>query len=122
MDGPWGRLGHLRSRRIDMDVRMLGQSEVLGSLGDVAHERERHRRRRIAQIAVVLGLLAAWCYWRLLSGNPVHLGWPHVTVPAGVPGYPPGLILVVALCGALIIPPLLPGRAPPVEDPPGEVP
>ena len=87
-----------------MDVRMLGQAEVLGTLGDVAHDRERHRRRRILQVAVVLGMVAAWFYWRLLSGNPARFGWPDLTIPVGLKDYLPGMILVVALCGTLIIP------------------
>ena len=105
-----------------MDVRMLGRAEVLGTLGDVAHERERHRRRRITQVAVFLLLAAAWLYWRLLSGNPARLGWPDLTIPAGLKDYLPGMILVIALSGTLIIPLLMAGRSPHVQYRPSEIP
>lgn len=105
-----------------MDVRMLGQAEVLGTLGDVALERERHRRRRLAQVAAVLVVVATWAYWRLLSGNPARFGWPDLTIPDGLRDYLPGMILVVALCGTLIIPLLAAGRSPHVQYRPSEIP
>ena len=85
-----------RSRRIDMDVRMLGSAEVLGALGDVAHDREPHRRRRLVQVAVAPRLVAVCFYWRLLTGNPIRFGWPHLSIPRGLQEYLPGLILVLA--------------------------
>lgn len=40
---------------------------------DVAASRERLRRRRLATIAVVLGVPAALLWWRILAGHPVDL-------------------------------------------------
>ncbi len=105
-----------------MDVRMLGQAEVLSTLGDVAQDRERHRRRRIAQVAVVLGVVAAWFYWRLLSGNPARFGWPDLSIPVGLRDYLPGMILVIALSSVLIIPLIVAGRSPHVQYRPSELP
>jgi len=105
-----------------MDVRMLGQAEVLGTLGDVAHDRERHRRRRITHVAVVLGLVTTWFYWRLLSGNPARFGWPNVSLPEGFQDYLPGLILVLLLGSSLIIPLFVAGRSPHVQYRPSEIP
>ena len=106
-----------------MDVRMLGPAEVLrGTLGDVAQERERHRRRRLWRMAAILAGGAAWLYWRLLSGNPVRLGWPHLSIPAGLRDYLPGMILVVVLCLTLVVPLVVAGRSPHTQYRPSEIP
>ena len=90
---------------------MLGSAEVLrGSVGDVARQRESHRRRRVLEVGLVLAGIALFLYWRWLAGNPVQLGWPHLSVPAGMQEYLPGMILVVVLGGVLIVP-LARGRA-----------
>src|SRR6476469_3352830 len=38
---------------------------------DVSLTRERTRQKRLLRLAAVLGLVAAWLWWRLLSGDPV---------------------------------------------------
>jgi ATP-dependent Zn protease len=106
-----------------MDVRLLGQAEVLGgSLGDVARQRERSRRRRIVRIVLALAPFAAYAWWRLVVGRPVHLGWPDLSVPPGLRDYLPGLVLVVVLGLVLVVPMLAAGRSPHVTYRPSEIP
>ena len=46
---------------------------------DVGVTRERTRLRRLTKIAVVLGAVLVWMWWRLLSGSPVGLpGLPNI--------------------------------------------
>ncbi len=106
-----------------MDVRMLGSEEVLrGSVGDVAKQRESHRRRRVLEFGLVLFAIALFLYWRWIGGNPVGFGWPHLSVPAGMSEYLPGLILVVVLGGVMIVPLAAAGRSPHTLYRPSEIP
>jgi ATP-dependent Zn protease len=70
---------------------------------DVAVTRERRRQRRLGRILVVLVPLAAWMWWRLLSGSPV--GAPRL--PSIDPMYlMTGVflaVLVVVLLGTTIV-------------------
>jgi cell division protease FtsH len=106
-----------------MDVRMLGSAEVLrGNVGDVARQRESHRRRRVLEVGVALAAIALFLYWRWLGGNPVQLGWPSLSIPDGMQEYLPGLILVVVLGGVLIVPLAAAGRSPHTQYRPSEIP
>ena len=64
-----------------------GESALLRDAGsaaplrgaDVGVTRERTRLRRLTKIAVVLGAVLVWMWWRLLSGSPVGLpGLPNI--------------------------------------------
>src|SRR5664279_1656884 len=106
-----------------MDVRMLGSTEVLrGAVGDVARQRESHRRRRVLKVSLFLAAIAVFVYWRWIGGDPVHLGWPDLTVPSGLSEYLPGLILIVVLGGVMIVPLAAAGRSPHTLYRPSEIP
>jgi ATP-dependent Zn protease len=106
-----------------MDVRLLGQAGVLGgSLGDVARQRERSRKFRLGRILVVLGPVAVWVWWRIVVGNPVHLGWPQISTSPEMRQYIPGLLLVGILAVVLVVPMLAAGRSPHASFRPSEIP
>jgi cell division protease FtsH len=96
------------------DVRTLGVAEVLGrGLADVAHMREANRQRRMRKVLSVMGPLAAWLWFRQLSGRPVGLGFPRLSPEIGV--LLPQMLIVVLLGGVLLVPLLLAGRSPHVR-------
>jgi ATP-dependent Zn protease len=102
---------------------MLGQADVLrGQVGDVARQREAHRRRRMWTIFALLSILAAYLYYRLLTDNPIRAGWPHLEIPESMQQYVPGMILVVLLGTVLILPLLAAGRSPHTQFRPSEIP
>ncbi|MBM3674486.1 MAG: AAA family ATPase [Actinobacteria bacterium] len=102
---------------------MLGGSAVLrGRAGDVARERERHRRRRLLEFAIVLTPLCVYLYHRILSGDPVRFGWPQVHLPEWLAPLAPGLILVGVLALVLVVPLLAAGRSPHALYRPSEIP
>ena len=106
-----------------MDVRMLGSAEVLrGSVGDVAEEREAHRQRRVLEILILLLIVAAFLYWRMFTGNPVHPGWPHLSIPEAMRPYVPSMILVGLLGTMLMLPLVMAGRSPHTLYRPSEIP
>lgn len=103
-----------------MDLGSLGQDEVLrGSSVDVVRQREHTRIRRLARIALFLGPLAGWMWWRIASGRPVSPGFPDL--PDGAAEYLPGFLLVLLLGTAVILPLLLAGRSPHVRFQPAEI-
>ena len=106
-----------------MDVRMLGSAEVLqGAVGDVAQQRESHRRRRLVEIGIPLAILCAFLYVRWIGGNPIHLGLPDLTIPAGLKDFLPGMILVVVLGMVMVVPLVAAGRSPHTQYRPSEIP
>jgi cell division protease FtsH len=79
---------------------------------DVTRNRERVRQKRLLRIAVALGLLAAYMWWRLLSGNPV--GGPHMPKVDPLVGTMiayMGVILIAGLA-ATLIPMMMLSRSP----------
>ncbi len=77
---------------------------------DVAATREAQRRRRLKRVAFVLFPLAAWLWWRALSGNPVSPGLPQLG--PDVMFWLPGLAIIALLAIVLIGPMLGNGRSP----------
>ena len=45
---------------------------------DVGRTRERQRRRRLTTLVLVLAIPTFYLWSRILRGDPVHPGWPHV--------------------------------------------
>ena len=70
-----------------MDVGLIGGSRVLGAAGDVARIREAGRRRRLFKLAVVVALVVDYTVARSLGGDPVHWGWPSITLPPTLAAY-----------------------------------
>src|SRR5437764_5321530 len=102
------------------DVTTLGQSGVIGrGQADVARLRERNRQRRMQRSFAVFGPLAAWMWWRQLTGDPVVLGRPHF--PAGLEMWLPQIILVGLFAVVLLLPLLSAGKSPHVRFRPSEI-
>jgi ATP-dependent Zn protease len=93
-----------------MDLQTLGQAQVIRSSADVAVARERVRRRRLERLRNLLVPVALWVILRLLTGNPVQPGLPHV--PASMGPFLPGLLIMVVLTGVILLPMLGAGRSP----------
>jgi ATP-dependent Zn protease len=87
---------------------VLGRSRLIkAGLADVARIRERTRRRRLLRLALVLGAVDAFLWYRISIGDPL-----------GPPGLPddwviwlPGMLLILALM-LIILLPLGSGRSP----------
>ncbi|MEA3018909.1 MAG: cell division protease FtsH, partial [Actinomycetota bacterium] len=92
-------------------IESLGQETVLGrALADVATIREGARRRRLRRLATALALVAGWLWFRLLIGNPVGFGGPHLGPDAR--NYLPGFILIFFLVCIIGLPMAFAGRSP----------
>jgi cell division protease FtsH len=102
------------------DVTTLGQAGVIGrGQADVARLRERNRQRRVQRSLAFFGPLAAYLWWRELTGDPVALGWPDL--PGGVGMMLPQIILVGLFAIVLLVPLLTAGRSPHVRFRPSEI-
>ncbi len=72
-----------------------GTGGVLSVRGaDVGASRERQRRRRLRSLAIALGIPAAYMWLRILSGDPVQFGLPHID---------PFLLVPMLFFGALLV-------------------
>src|SRR4051812_28934240 len=81
-----------------------------GTLADIAAARESARRRRLGRIVAVLAVGAGWLGPRLLLGDPVGWGLPHLGPE--VVSYLPAMALVLVLLLAIVVPMLGAGRSP----------
>ncbi len=79
---------------------------------DVVAARERQRRRRLTRVALLLLPLVLWLWARLLSGNPVSPGWPQLSENAMI--WLPGIVIVLLLGAAMIVPMMGSGKSPEV--------
>ena len=87
---------------------VLGQSKLIkAGMADVARIRERSRRRRLLRLAVVLGVIDAYLWYRIGIGSP--LGAP--SLPDDWTLWLPALLLVAVLAIVLLLP-LGSGRSP----------
>ncbi|MGH9063159.1 MAG: AAA family ATPase [Acidimicrobiales bacterium] len=89
---------------------LVGTSVLPGGGEDVAADRERARRARLRRLAVVLALIAAFLWGRLLTGAPVRL-WP-VHLPSGAATWGPAVALIALFAVVLAGPLLGAGRSP----------
>ncbi len=102
------------------EVTTLGQAGVIGrGQADVARLRERNRQRRMQRSLAFFGPLAAWLWYRQLTGDPVGLGFPHL--PAGVALMLPQIILVGFFGIVLLVPLAMAGKSPHVRFRPSEI-
>jgi ATP-dependent Zn protease len=102
-----------------VDVERLGQGGVLrGDDVDATSARERARQRRLARLAVALGLIATWLWFRAFSGNPV--GWGLPRLPEGRSDLVISIGLTAVLVLVIAIPLLGAGRSPHVVLRPGD--
>ena len=83
---------------------------------DVGRTRERQRRRRLRTLFLAVAIPALYLWWRILSGNPAHLGWPHIDWLLVMPA-----LLMVTLVAALIVPFVVGGRSPHVTYRPEQI-
>ncbi|OFW67156.1 MAG: hypothetical protein A2Z12_03775 [Actinobacteria bacterium RBG_16_68_21] len=79
---------------------------------DVQLTRERQRLRRLRRVAWVLAPFVTWLWIRIVAGNPVSPGWPHL--PADAMFWLPGIVIVLLLGLVLVVPMLGNGRSPEV--------
>ena len=105
-----------------MDVGLIGGSTVLGASGDVARVREAGRRKRLVRMLVVLALALDYPLARLLGGDPVTWGLPHLNLPPEWQGMLPSLVMVLLLGSVLVVPMMLMGRSPHTVYRPSEIP
>ncbi|CAN5577948.1 AAA family ATPase [soil metagenome] len=99
-------------------------TEIAGALGrgrggDVGPDRERLRQRRLRGLAMLLGPLTGWLWWRLLSGDPVDvtaLAFPQVDWLLVAP-----LLFFVLLILLLLGTQMGAGRSPHVLYRPGQI-
>jgi cell division protease FtsH len=93
-----------------MTTAVLGAGGAVLSAGqvDVGVQRERNRRRRLATVAVVLGLPAGYLWYRLLDGRPFSV----FALPDLDPFLLVALLLILMLPAAIVLPYLTAGRSP----------
>jgi cell division protease FtsH len=105
-----GQGGHRGSSPASV-ASLLGSSKLIDAgLADVSRMRERARRRRLLRLAVVLGVIDAFLWYRIAIGDP--LGPPGL--PDGWFLWLPGFLLIGAIL-LLILLPLGSGRSPHVQ-------
>ena len=104
------------------DLSLLGGHAVLRGVADVSAHREAFRRRRLRDIAILLGIVAIALVWGLASGHPFTLGWPQIHLSPEMQQLVPGVALILILSLVLIVPLLTAGRSPHVMYRPSEIP
>ncbi|MHB1487482.1 MAG: AAA family ATPase [Acidimicrobiales bacterium] len=91
----------------------LGAARVLRST-DVTATRELSRQRRLARVAIALGLLAATLWAKfLITGS--GWGWPNLGFLSGLGSFAPAAGLMAVLALVILVPMVGAGRSPHVE-------
>ncbi|MGH2685799.1 MAG: AAA family ATPase, partial [Actinomycetota bacterium] len=89
-------------------AELLGRSTLIkAGIADVSRIRERTRRRRLLRLAIILGTIDAYMWYRLATGNPVGLP----SLPDDWTLWLPA-ILLIGLLGVMVLMPLSSGRSP----------
>src|SRR4051812_20115125 len=86
---------------------------------DVATHRERTRQRRISKVAVFLGVIAFYLWWRILADLPLSPLHFHLTPTQSQ--MMPEIVVVIILACVLVLPLLGAGRSPHVRYQPSEI-
>src|SRR5207253_4210596 len=92
-----------------MDLEQLAQADVLrGAVADVMVSRERARLNRLRRLGLLLVVVTAYLWWRVLTGRSampdLHLGIP--------PELLPGLLLIVLFAFVIGVPLIAAGPSP----------
>jgi cell division protease FtsH len=100
-----------------MLLEELKSSALLArGLGDVSVSAERGRRLRLRRVAVLLGLVAAWLWWRVIGDHPLHPVPPDIPPEYWVP-----MVLVLLLGAVILLPLVAAGQSPHVRYDPSEI-
>ena len=103
-----------------MELGALADNAVVrGAAVDVVRQREASRVRRVMKLAWVLVPVVVYLWHRVLIGDPIRFGLPHLTqneLQWLVP-----MLLIVALCAVVIVPVVGAGRSPHVQFQPSEI-
>src|SRR4051794_19322555 len=91
----------------------MGGANVLAGSLDVGRLRESTRRVRLWKLLLVLLPIATYLYYRILAGDPMRLGMPHLNEMQLQIFLPLGLIVV--LCLVLVVPMMAMGKSPHVR-------
>jgi len=102
-----------------MELKALGQSQVIRSAADVAVARELVRGRRIRRLRNILVPVALWTLFRLASGDPITIGLPRPG--PGLTPFLPAMVLIALFTVVLLVPLLGAGRSPHVLYRPSEI-
>jgi cell division protease FtsH len=92
---------------------------VSGATVDVVRQREATRIRRITRLAWVLAPITVYLWHRILIGNPMTFGFPHLTQTETQ--NLPIFIIVGALLMIVVLPVAVAGRSPHVRFQPSEI-
>ncbi|NIA24133.1 MAG: AAA family ATPase [Gammaproteobacteria bacterium] len=78
--------------------------------GNVHDTRERQRQRRLTRLGFLLAPIAAWMWWRIVSGRHPWPAFPHL--PPETMFWLPGILLILLIGIALVAPVLGNRRSP----------
>jgi ATP-dependent Zn protease len=102
-------------------TNLLGRPELLtASLTDPAAAREKIRRKRLWKLFVVIGIPAAFLWFRIADGRPFNVFAVPSFGPNAAP-YIPLILITFVIVGVMIVPMLSAGRSPHVTYAPEQI-